>query len=131
MGDEDTAVQRLTSGIGAAIFVSWLTFPGTCGPRGVAGRGLCYGRSEPGFGHHRRTAAGYSRCTDGGVDSGCLLRSSQGKEGAIDGTEYGVCAGNSQCRLNLRSVGETDRDPLGISGRQERESKAALLFYYL
>jgi hypothetical protein len=31
MGDEDTAVQRSTSGIGAAIFVSWSLFLGPVG----------------------------------------------------------------------------------------------------
>ena len=31
MGDEDTAVQRLTSGIGAAMFVSWSLFLGPVG----------------------------------------------------------------------------------------------------
>ena len=31
MGDEDTAVQRSTSGIGAAMFVSWLLFLGPVG----------------------------------------------------------------------------------------------------
>ena len=31
MGDEDTAVERSTSGIGAAMFVSWLLFLGPVG----------------------------------------------------------------------------------------------------
>jgi hypothetical protein len=31
MGDEETAVQRLTPGIGAAMFVSWLLFLGPVG----------------------------------------------------------------------------------------------------
>jgi|WetSurMetagenome_2_1015567.scaffolds.fasta_scaffold756497_2 hypothetical protein len=31
MGDEDTAVERSTSGIGAAIFVSWSLFLGPVG----------------------------------------------------------------------------------------------------
>ena len=131
MKDDETAVQSSTSGIGAAMFVSWLLFLGPVGLVLLLGLPYAMIVQDLAFGIVCGLLLIIPVGTNSGVDSGCLLRSSQGKEDAIDGTEFGVCAGTSQCRLNLRSVVETGQILSGYVVAMKGRVIQLSFFYYL